>query len=76
MTDVQVMPGKAVLADSADRHYVVSLDDECLKKQFACWFKDVFCKGVAQTPTIFSYETEDISECETELHVTKFMNIA
>lgn len=76
VTDVQVMQGKAVLADSAGRQYVVSLEDESLKAQFASWFKAVFCKGVAQTLTIFSYETADISECETELHITKFMNVA
>lgn len=75
VTDVQVMQGRAVLSDSAGRQYFVDLEDDSLKKQFASWFKQVFCKGVAQTLTIFSYETRDISECETEMHVTKFMNV-
>lgn len=74
VTDVQVMQRRAVLSDSASRQYLVDLEDDSLKKQFACWFKQVFCRGVAQTLTIFSYETRDVSECETELHVTKFMN--
>lgn len=65
----------AILTDSSQKQYHVDLNDNTLLSDFNCWFKTVFCKGIAQTLTVFQYVLKDISECETEVYISKFLNL-
>lgn len=65
----------AVLTDSSQRQYYVELSDNTYVESFKTWFNCIFCKGIAQTLTVFQYITKDISECESETYIIKFMNL-
>ncbi len=66
----------ATLMDSSHNQYFIELSDKKNIEEFENWFKNIFSKGVAQTLTIFQYTTKDVSECETEMYIIKFLNLS
>lgn len=74
IVDVSLNADDIVISDSTHMSYHIDPKNQTLRKEFTDWFKRVFQAGKAQTLTIFSYEIKDVSECESELHIVKFLN--
>jgi hypothetical protein len=72
IVDIIIKNDNIQLSDSVGRNYIVA-NSEIALESYKKWFNNVFLKGIAQTLTIFEYIIVDISECEMELHITKFL---
>lgn len=75
IVDVSIEHDKVILTDSSRIRYIVNIANAELKSDFTIWFNTIFQKGIAQTLTIFAYEEKEISECDIELHIIKFLNL-
>lgn len=73
IVDVSISEKDIILTDSSRCTYRILKDNKQLLNEFKLWFKNVFSKGIAQTLTVFQYECIDISECEVEMRVVKFL---
>ena len=74
IVDVAIEEGTVILTDSSKNRYFMDIKVTEKVVNFKDWFRHVFIKGIAQTLTIFEYTSIDISECETEIHIVKFLN--
>ena len=72
--DVEVSKEHIILSDSIHNRYIIDAKNDEVMNQFKTWFKEVFSKAVSQTLTVFQYEVVDVSECETEMQIVKFLN--
>ena len=61
----------AVLLDSTGHRWHVDMSDAALAAGFKAWFKGTFLAGVAQTLTVFEYETRGTPP-ENENWIVKF----
>lgn len=73
IVDVAITDNDIVLSDSSHNKYYISRANTEVVKQFKLWFANIFCKGIAQTLTIFQYEPQDISECEVKINIVNFI---
>lgn len=73
MTDVLISDVVIELKDSSGFSYYISIDNKDVVAEFKVWFKNVFAIGKAQTLTVFQYEKVEVSECEIEMHIVKFI---
>lgn len=74
IVEVAIVENIVTLTDSSHNRYFMNIKDNNKITDFKNWFKNVFAKGIAQTLTIFEYELIDLSQCETEIHIIKFLN--
>lgn len=72
--DVKVSETVAELTDSTKRTWNVDLSNSELTRQFKIWLKFVFCKGIAQTLTVFEYKDLG-SEMDFDMWIQKFCNL-
>lgn len=73
IVNVSINEKEILLSDSCNHTYHINKQNNELLNEFKIWFKQIFSKGIAQTLTIFQYEIIDISECECEIHIVKFL---
>lgn len=73
ITDVAITDENIELKDSSGFSYYIPKTCRQVVAEFEQWFTNVFIVGKAQTLTVFEYETVDISECEVEMHIVKFV---
>ena len=73
--DVIETQHEIVLRDSSGGEYHINRNNSKIMEKYKYWFETVFSKGIPHTLTILSVISVDISECETELHISDFVNL-
>lgn len=76
LVDVKISPGFVILEDTGKNIYYVDRADQNAFMSFKEWFKQVFIKGIAQTISIFEYETRPIEEGLSGAFIKKFLNLS
>lgn len=75
LVDVKIQRDFIILEDTGRNTYYVDRADQIASDSFKVWFKTVFMFGVAQTISIFEYETKPIEEGLSGMFIKKFLNL-
>lgn len=73
ISDVIISDTGIELKDSNGLSYYIDITNTTVVSEFKNWFENIFAVGKSQTLTVFQYETIEVSECEIEMHIVKFI---
>jgi hypothetical protein len=73
ISDVIISDTGIELKDSNGLSYYIDITNTTVVSEFKIWFENIFAVGKAQTLTVFQYENIEVSECEIEMRIVKFI---
>ena len=76
ISDVIISDARIELKDSNGLSYYIdttNANNANVVSEFKNWFENIFAVGKSQTLTVFQYENIEVSECEIEMYIVKFI---